>query len=357
MKTKIIVSFLLLIVIIMYSGCSDKAKKYNYTNYKKLERPNKTINLKSTKINDFELLVPTAIGLIENYLIIVDKKADKVIKIIDLKSKNLVTAFGKRGQGPSEFVGASDIIQDPIKTNMFWVFDISARKLKKFDINKVVKNIFEPEKIILFKEGVGIPKQVIITENKIIGIGFFFKGRIAIYDLNGNYIKSLGKIPVNFKNERFASQHSLGFEGKFVYKKKTKTIFIAPLLSDIIEKYDENGVLCSTLHGPDLFFPEYEIVQAGEYYTITYNKKTRNGYVDICYNKKFDNLFLLYSGKYFFDTNRNLFYNTVYVIGKDDKIIEKIKLDTGVKRIKMSNDGKIIYALSGNKILKFTYKK
>ena len=357
----------LIISLIIFTGCSDKFGKYNYLNYKKLKRPNNKIKLHSdVVINEHDITIIGDFTIFNNYLLLIDRKADKLIKIFDLESYELLKSFGRLGQGPSEFIGASDIIPDPKDKNMFWIYDITARKLKKFNINKVLNNNSNPEKIILIKEGKGIPFHVVITtNNEIIGIGNFLEGRISIYDMSGDFIRSVGKIPVILKNERFASQHSHGFDGRFIFKNKSKEIFIVPMLGAIVEKYNIlNGKLISTFHGPDSFFPEYKIVPAGEYYTMTYNKKSRFGYVDICFNKKLDKLFLLYSGEYFFNkenkpNKRVSFCNIIYVLDNKGTIIEEIELDKGIIQMTISDDGSTLFGLSGSEteILKFEYNK
>ena len=354
----------LIIFLIIFTGCSDKFDKYNYINYKKLKRPKNRVKLHSTVvINEHDINRISNFTIINNYLLLIDYKADKLIKIFDLKSHKLLKSFGLWGQGPGEFIQASDIIPSQKDKNIFWIYDISTQKLKKYNINKVLNNNSNPEKIIHIKEGKGIPFRIIITpDNKILGTGNFFKGRISIYNMKGDFIRSVGKIPVILKKERFASQHSHGFEGRSVFKNKSKEIFIAPLLGDIVEKYSIDGNLITTFHGPDLFFPEYEIVPAGEFYTMTYNEKSRYGYVDICYNKKPDKLFLLYSGEYFFnkENKRNKgvsFCNIIYVLDNKGTIIEQIELDKEIIQMTISDDGSTIFGLSENEILKFEYKK
>lgn len=351
----------LIISLIIFTGCSDKFGKYNYINYKELKRPNNTVKLHSTVVNKYDIYAPGSIAIINNYLLFIDHKADKIIKINDLKSYKLLKSFGRLGQGPSEFIGASDIIPSQKDKNIFWIYDISTQKLKKFNINKVLNNKSNPEKIIRIKGGNGIPTQLIITpDNKILGIGFFFKGRISIYNMSGDFIRSVGKIPVILKNERFASQHSHGFTGKFILKNKSKEIFIATRHGAIVEKYNiGNGKLISTFYGPDSFFPEYKIVPVGEHYTMTYNKKTRFGYLDICYNKKLDRLFLLYSGEYQYNKENKEanFSNIVYVLDNKGTIIEEIELDKEVGEITISDDGSTLFGVSRNEILKFEYNK
>jgi hypothetical protein len=349
----------LIISLIIFTGCSDKSGKYNYINYKELKRPNNTVKkLHSTVVNKYDVYTPGALAIINNYLLFIDYKADELIKINDLKSYKLLKSFGRLGQGPSEFIGASEIIPSPKDKNIFWIYDFSTQNLKKFNINKVLNNEFNPEEIIQIKGGNGIATQLIITpDNEILGIGLFFKGRISIYNMSGDFIRSVGKIPVILKNERFASQNSHGFTGRFILKNESKEIFIATKHGAIVEKYNiGNGKLISTFYGPDSFFPEYEIVQVGEHYTMTYNKKTRFGYLDICYNKKLDRLFLLYSGEYQQNKGAN-FSNIVYVLNNKGTIIEEIELDNEIIQMAISDDGSTIFGVSRNEILKFEYYK
>jgi hypothetical protein len=352
----------LIVFFAIFTECSDEFGKYNYINYKKLKRPNNEVRLHSTVvINERDINLIGNFTIFNNYLLLIDRKADKLIKIFNLKSYKLLKSFGQRGQGPSEFIGASDIIPDLKNKNIFWIFDITARNLKKFNINKVLSDKFEPEKIIKMTEGKGTPSQLIITpDDKIIAVGLFFKGRISIYNMNGDFIRSVGKIPVVLKNGRFSSQHSHGFIGRFILKNNFKEIFIATRYGAIVEHYNiENGKLISTFHGPDSFFPEYTIVPAGESYTMTYNKKTRFGYLDICYNKKLDRLFLLYSGKYQYkkENNQPNYSHIIYILDNKGTIVEQIVLDKNVRRICFSDDSSALFGLSENEILRFEYNK
>lgn len=351
----------LIIFLTIFTDCSDKFGKYDYINYKKLKRPDNTVKLRSTVVNKFEIYRPSRLEIIGNYLLLADTKADKMIKIIDLKSYELLKSFGSKGQGPDEFIGVSQIIPDQKDNNTFWIYDVSTRNLKKFNIITVLNNDSYLEEIIrISSENSGIPTQLIFApDNKILGVGLFFKGRISIYDMSGGYIRSIGKIPVILENERFASQHSHGFIGNFIFKDRSKEIFIATRLGSIIEKYNIDGNLISTFYGPDLFFPEYKIVPAGEYYTMTYNNKSRFGYLDIRYNKELDRLFLLYSGKYQFNKEKSKanYGKTIYVIDNKETIVEQIELDKEIFQMNISDDGSTIFGLSETEILKFEYNK
>ena len=356
-KKKLICLFVFLSI---FMNCSDKSRNYNYTNYIELKKPDKTIQLQSTVVNKYDLYAPSNIQIIDQYILLIDTKADKIIKVISLKTNELLASFSNLGQGPSEFISASQIIPDQ-KTNInFWIYDVSTRNLKKYNIDNILNGNSFPEEIMrITSEGSGVPFHIIFADNKIFGTGYFNKGRISIYDEQGKYIRSIGKIPVVLKNERFAAQHSHGFEGNIVIKEKTEEIYLATRLGTIVEKYSIAGELISTFRGPNSYFPEYDIVPVREYYTMTYNKKSRFGYIDICYNKILDRLYLLYSGRYQYgnENERSYMGNTIYVLDKKDTIVENIELDKDIFQMVVSNDGSTIFGLSEKEVLKYEYKK
>lgn len=340
-------------------SCSNEFSKYNYVNLNKLNEPEKVKQLKSSVIVDKQNLnLITEFEIIDKYIIAIDRKSEKAVKIFDIKTGKLVKMFGRKGQGPSEFVGVSDIIRDPNDKIMFWVFDYKVRLIKKFSLKNIFNDNYKPIKII--KLSYGMPLQIIITKNNhIYATAITAKGRILEYDEKGKLIRRIGKIPVKFENKGFAKQHSQGFLGRIICKKNE--LFLATLYGSLIERYDiKTGELLNTYYGPELFFPEYDIVPVGRYYTITDNKKSRFGYLDINYNNTKDEIFLLYSGISSF--KRKGFDNeslprTVYVMNNSGDLIEKLSLDRGVNKIKVSEDCSTIYGADSDEIFKFKYIK
>lgn len=355
--------FLVVGLLFVFNECSCKYKKYTYSNYRKLNMPDKIIKLQARVVNKSDLFFPTQLTVIDSYLVLADSKAEKLIKIIDLNSNELLISFGGRGQGPDQFMGVSQIIPDPNAKGYFWIFDISTTKLKYFKIANILNHNFYPEKTINISANSGYLNQLIILPDKtMLGIGFILKGRISVCDTSGDIIKTIGRIPLIIKNERFAIQHVHGFIGRFAYKDVSKEIYIATRYGSIIEKYNYNmdGNLISTILSPDSFFPEYDIVPAGQGYSMAYNRNTRFGYLDICYNKKLDRLFLLYSGKYKYNKDEKIqgqFGKIVYVLNNKDTIIEQIELDTDISTMCISDDGSTIFGLSEKDVLKYDYIK
>jgi len=360
-KRRLIIIYFLVFLLFLSNGCSNKFSQYNYTNLIKLKKPViKKELLSGVFINKEKINRLGDFNIIDKYLVLIDRKSEKMVKIFDIESGELLKSFGKKGQGPSEFIGPSNIIKTHSNINMFCIYDFSSSTIKSFNVKKILNNNFEPVEIIRFKDE--IPDQIIISpDNKFFATAITTKGRILEYDRSGKLIKTIGKIPIKYKNKRFAKQHSQGFLGDMIYKNKTNEIFIANLFGSIIEKYNiENGKLLTTYYGPELFFPEYEIKPAGQYYALEYNQRTRWGYVNIDYNGKTDEIYLLYSGRYFFNkkgrANNGVFTNKIYIMNSRGKLAKELILDKKIYRIRLSDDYSDIYGATANEIVKFKYK-
>jgi len=194
----------LFISLLMLIGCSTEFEKYTYTNYKELKSPEKEVNLHSRVIiNGDETNRAGDFVIVRDHLLLIDYQADEFIKIFDLKSHKLLKSFGRHGQGPSEFIQPVQIILSPKDKNVFWIFDLSTKQLKKYDINNVLNNEFRPERIIRLKGENGFNIHFVITpDDKILVTGFYVNGRINIFNMDGDLIKTIGKIPIKIKNKR-----------------------------------------------------------------------------------------------------------------------------------------------------------
>ena len=350
------------IFLLVFISCQNKFSKYTYHDYKKLEEPSKKIKISSIPLITLGINYLGDFRIIDDYVVLIDYKSEDAIKIFDLKTRRLLKSFGKKGQGPAEFIQAAQIIPSPDSNKNFWVYDLPARTLKKFNIEKVLEGDIKPIKIINLK-GKRVITLTITPEREILGLGFLKDARMLVFNMEGKLVKRIGKNPVKLKNERFAIQHSQGFWGQFVFLDKRKEIFLAVTKGSLIEQYDfKTGRLFSVYYGPEIFFPEYDIVQAGPFYTITPNKKTRYGYVGIAYNKLTDEIFLLYSGKYFFnkkgEPSSGARSNIIYVMNSAGILTKKLILDKEIYKFHMSEDGLFFYGstTSNNKIIKFLYK-
>lgn len=347
---------LVVLLVTFLTACSSTVK-YNYSNYKEVLEPTEKIKLHSKlviKKREINFLVDFEI--IDNYIVLVDKKSDKAIKIFSLPYSKPVVSFGNKGQGPAEFIQPIDIILDPKDNEKFWVYDLSLRELKKFDLKDVFRENFYPEKIVRFKEGTPV-YLTISPKEEILTTGIFYKGRIWVYNMKGDLVRIIGKIPVKFKSKNLSIQHSQGFLGKLAYDPQKEEIFLATEFGSIVEKYKlKTGKLVATCIGPDEFFPEYDVTRAGSYYVLSFNNKTRIGYIDIKFNQKRKRVVLLFAGQKFFDSKGNPTKGNghkIFVMNNECRIEKEYLLNRGIRHFFLSEKDLVIYGASFEEVLKF----
>lgn len=346
------------IVILCTAGCTEKPEP-KLKNVKYMQKPGVKISMKSTKVANIKPLYIVSMNTVGKYLVLIDKKADKVVKLYDTEKNMVVKAFGELGEGPVEFISPTAVIPDVMDKRAFWIYDMTKSKLKKFNIDNVLKDKYGPEKIIrISSTKCGFSKTVTLTDRQeILGVGFYTVGRIALYNKTGEFKKTIGNVPVDGGAINLTSNHSHGYVGDFVFVNKYKNVFIATRYGSILEKYSLNGDV-TTYMGIDPFFPEYDIANARGSTTMMYNDKTRFGYLDVCYNKKTDRLYLLYSGKKQFINKRpsNAYLgNIIYEFDiKSEKLIKEIELDRKVWEICLSENGSKIFGLTDDDVYQFS---
>ncbi len=336
-------------------GCKAKS---NCTDVQNLLDPSNEIRLEAKQMNVAGIAFPQYFEIIGNHCVIIDTKADEFLKLVNMKSNEFLKSFGRKGQGPGEFVYAASILPDRGDKGCFWIYDSQLRRLSKFSIQSLLHDQCLPEKIVKLQPANGgyINQMKIIPGGQLLGVGLFSKGRIAVYAQNGEFIKTIGRLPVEPEKEGQAVNYSHAFMGSMAYRDNSREIFVATRLGTIIEKYDMTGIMKATYIGPEAFFPEFDRVQTGEGVTITYNEKTRNGYLDICYSKKWDKLFLLYSGKYKFDKEgkiQDAGGDIVYIMDSCGAIENKLKLNREIYQLRISDDGRVMYGSSDAGLIQF----
>jgi hypothetical protein len=334
---------LFLLILISCSNVDD----YNYLNYQSLKFSKNIKQVKTSIIISKEITNhPTSIGLLDKYIILIDNKADNIINIYNANSKKLIKSFGHIGQGPEDFFGAAQVI--PINKEIFWIYDLSTCKIKKYNLNELLISNKELLQIIQLDTKNGFTYQVKIIKDKIYGLGTYFKGRMCVFDMKGHLIKNVGKIPIKFKKEILASTHSHAYQSSFVFNPVTNRICVATRFGTFIEYYDLNGKNVLTLQGPEKISPQYDVVPVKDYFSMSYNKNTRFGYIDICYSKKLNLTFLLYSGKYQFKDKLPNYGNNIYILDNKNKLMSCLKINKNLLKIIFSDEKAKLFGLTND---------
>jgi len=337
---KIIV--LITITLVMLSNCSNDNYENYFENYQKFTEFPKTEKWEFERLSNISFFTPPKINIINNkYLVVLAETDGKLIQIIDVDNGKILKCFGRKGQGPGEFVGANSTLYTPSDSDKFWIYDVTLRRLTQYNIKDILrKNTFKPDTVFNISSDAGTPlKFCCLNSDTFVAMGAL-KNRLCFYDSKGDTMQTAGYIPGKKENSVSNFTHLQAYQGALNTNYHAKKIAICSFAGDLLEVYDYNGNILKTVHGPDLFVPEYETVQ--NHARVT---SLMCGYFDLCSTSKY--IFCNYSGE-----RRNDKKDWTVALGKnilifdwEGKPIKRVKTDIRLGYIDVSEERNTIYAI------------
>jgi hypothetical protein len=194
-----------------------------------------------------------------------------------------------------------------------------------------------------------------LRDHEFAAIGTFSEGRISHYDHEGKHLRKIGKLPVSDPGD-FAAQHSHGHDGNLAYDSQRNVLCVATRLSSVADFYDRNGTKFMQFNGPEIFYPEYDIVPVNgtSYHSMTYNKKSRFGFVDVAHHDASDRWFFLYSGQVRKPRALAQFGKELICADSNGILRGRFHLNIPLLRIALSSDG-TLFGMGEASIVKFRF--
>ncbi len=214
---------ILIAVIIVGVACTDEKPKISY-NYTKSLEPHEVI------VKGAEVLQPTGFDVLNSGLLIIESRLDSnKFKIFDLDNYQLMTSFGKGGNGPDEF---SQIIQPFVSTtrkDRVQIFDWSNKRIDRYNIG------YEMNQLTYSKSGeFTLPPQLMLSQKSlfindttIISSGGLTNGLISFTNTNNDSSEYFN--PLNYDLDKLeVREKGYLFESDIAVNFKKKLIAIAP---------------------------------------------------------------------------------------------------------------------------------
>lgn len=178
-KTISVLLFMTVLECLTYALC--QAQQEN-----KLKTFDKSISLERIDIPDFSEYVPASLGILDNYLVLIDKYKSPQINFFSLRDLSLVGSYGNKGQGPGEFKTPFYHGQFEKKGGRiyYWLHDMARNRLVKLDLEKSLKDIaYEYETLTVLPPDIYIPLSIYQTSNKtLVGTSNSGNGRWFVYN-------------------------------------------------------------------------------------------------------------------------------------------------------------------------------
>ncbi|WP_281989364.1 BF3164 family lipoprotein [Aquimarina aggregata] len=287
-----------------------------------------------------QLILPGRLLLLDDFLIVTERKSDKTLHVIDLKTEKYMGMFVNKGEGPNEI--RSPWTVSKIDNTSFIIADFRQRKYlcytidelmnssipfleEKLEQNGITDNLYYNKNLDkLFYSGTFTENHMLfekeLTSGKIIG-------HSTLLDANG----SLNNIEV--KNHlSFKQSHSNSDNTFFAF-----TYAFAP----VVETFDINTKMLKTITLPHTNEPIYKsVIHKDGSTSVGVINKTITEFCDVYMSDNY--IYALYSGKTIGEKKSKT--SIIYVFDLELNPIKKYNLDAEIQYFEVKDDT-IIYGL------------
>lgn len=241
MKHIIRYSFLLFVIILFYSCNSNKKESSSFTR-ESFQSSYKLHNGKCLEISDTTLMRPCGIDYHpEGYLILLDRRSDYLVKIINVKT-GVVQKIVRKGRGPNECITPWNV---SIVNNDVWIYGTQLKKMLLLKLNSDgAFRIAEEVNIEVHSGG------CIALNDSLFANTPSTKDRVSYVDRQGKLINSTGGFPKGMEQGENLLPNTV-FQTKMTASPDGKYVALANLSVDALEIYSYKGDIICTKRGPD----------------------------------------------------------------------------------------------------------
>jgi hypothetical protein len=303
--------FFLSYLIISCNSSSDPYKEQN------LSEISDTINLASFKKVEPLILGSSGIEVGNNisnalisdsFLILSDRRAKKLLKIISIPSNKILCEIVTRGSSKGECLSVANLIKTS-DSHVIWLYDISLVKFLKIDLVKASKEReYVPEEEIIAPDPTKAVKSPCwINDSLFGGCSYFLDDcRFILFNHNFQVSKRVGRLPP--PQDGWPDANPTGKFGLLassytasMLKHPSQNLYaIAYSNEDRIDFFTDT-LLQSVVRGPALYTPFFRFQNVEGTHIPIMSKKTRYSYT---YVQGSDNyIYLIYSGQADFKYN------------------------------------------------------
>ncbi|MFA8432978.1 MAG: BF3164 family lipoprotein [Marinifilaceae bacterium] len=156
----------LCILVLFCISCNFKLRDCKEINIENVNCVD-TLNYSSEK--SVELLYPSRINIVDQFLIITNEKNTSFFDVYDLSSMEKIISFGKKGKGPREYLMPSIYATQIVNDSAFLcVFDVLKRIDCRINLSGVIKNCNLLPTIEKLPNKLGIPEKIIYKSTDTI---------------------------------------------------------------------------------------------------------------------------------------------------------------------------------------------
>lgn len=351
----------LLIICVLFLQFSCTKLEYEEPFELFLEKEN--IYGKAVELNDLQINNPIDLLMLDSLLIIHDQYGINdttfFLSIIDINSGKVLKYFGREGRGPDEFVYPlmlSKIPNQPQKigVNTRRLFSYSTLSLQRILSDNGGFTLSEIKEL-----STGYSKVVKISENKLVGTGFFQEGRFGLSNEDGEILSIEKKYPFQQKfNYMDIRTLGMAFQSDLAVHPKKNLMVVTTSASanlDILALSNDSLKVINSIHSnPPLV--EKEENSSPNRLSVHYLEENKRGYEFLSSTENF--FYALYSGTPREEgLDKYLTGQIVLQFDWQGNPIKQFNLEYPAKLISVDNEDQYLFAMSADSIGRYSLIK
>lgn len=339
MKQIKIVSYLLTIILI---GCVGKQeKRYTDCTTFSWEELGSEIMLHGRELElSEELTRPIRISIFDSTLILLNHDSENLVQLINVKQEKEIACYGSFGSGPTDFMNPRYVHK---KDSMLFIYDSGLRRFNQYvmgsdsllRLTESTQFTFHFDDVVMLSDSVLAAN---VLDPRLKKISFF---------LHDSLVNTMGDYPqIAGSNDSLNVLAQLeGFSSSLAWNASKRKIALAYKLTDLIEIYDETGILRSRMNGPDHFIPSKTVKDNDDTQKVTANiGEERDAYFSPVATS--NELFVLYSGRIYHPGDKSYLLDRLIVFDWDAKPLRQYKLDIPIFRFTIDENGRTLYGIT-----------
>jgi len=280
--------------------------------------------------------------IIDSFLIVVDtERTPYAISLISRNNDSTVYHIAHKGQGPTEFISATDIAADANSKRAFWAIDVMSQSYSMYLIDSIMAGSLKPIKRIKPHNHKLFMDDFVVTKDHIVCNGSISRAQVSFISLkDGSLEHESDKIPIEVEYPKSITNSHLShaYTGSHAIKPDCSRIVASTRFGDYLSIYDSSGVLLKALRTPEKLEPKFLTYPNG---LIGYTE-TKYGYLDITCTNSY--IFAQYAGE---SHAGDIEYTSkfVHVFTWEGEPVARLLLDRYVLGICVDEQTNTLYAL------------
>lgn len=299
--------------------------------------------LQSAVLNADEFLaMPRRLTVAGGYLVVSDMASDQSIHVFDRDSGLHVGSFGRRGDGPGEFMTFPELSVVPGQTDIVYAFDPTKAQVTRLEVPGGAIDEFEGRSVLRVPTAQLAYGLRMLDQSRAVSLGFFRDGRLGFFDLLDGDSRYTGSVPEPEDAVRYDIAQQ-AYQSILIPRPDGKRFAVLTNRASQIEIYDEDGRLLSSTDGPYAFPVDYLVHRRDGYMA---GPRNRFGYSSGAATN--ERIFALFSGRAegHFRGWRGSHAEFLHVLDWNGQIEQVFRLDREVLQIALGESGTRLYALT-----------